>query len=377
MRKLFFWTHLAAGCLAGLVILIMSATGVLLMYEKQIVAWADDWGRRVEPGAARLPVESLIAKYREARGGLPSQLTLRSDPSAPAVLLAGERGVVLANPYTGELLGEGAVRTRAFFRAVTDWHRWLGMNGPARAAGRAVTGASNLAFLLLVTSGFYLWWPRKWTAAHLKSVALFRGGLVGRARDFNWHNVAGLWCAVPLFFIVLSGVVISYPWASALIYRPAGPGGGRAAGPPRPPAASADLAGLNALWDRAERQMPRWRSITLRLPPSSKAPVSFIIDQGWAGQPQKRGTLTLARATGEVVRWETFEGYEPGRRARTWLRFVHTGEYYGLAGQTVAGIASAGAVLLVWTGVSLALRRLRSYLSRRRRAVEEVAALHG
>jgi hypothetical protein len=35
-------------------------------------------------------------------------------------------------------------------------------------------------------------------------------------------------------------------------------------------------------------------------------------------------------------------------------------------GQTIAGLASAGAVVLVWTGISLALRRFSAWRSRRR-----------
>ena len=53
MRKIFFWLHLTAGTMAGIVILIMSVTGVLLMYQRQITAWAD-WGLRVEPAGRRL-----------------------------------------------------------------------------------------------------------------------------------------------------------------------------------------------------------------------------------------------------------------------------------------------------------------------------------
>ena len=54
LRPLIFWPHLVAGVLAGAVILIMSVTGVLLTYEKQMIAWAD--GRApIEPqGRERL-----------------------------------------------------------------------------------------------------------------------------------------------------------------------------------------------------------------------------------------------------------------------------------------------------------------------------------
>ena len=83
------------------------------------------------------------------------------------------------------------------------------------------------------------------------------------------------------------------------------------------------------------------------------------------GQPHLRSTLTLNRQTAEVVRWETFSGNSLGQRMRLWLRFVHTGEAGGFAGQTIAGIASLGACVLVWTGLALAWRRFRAWLGGR------------
>ena len=40
-RKTIFWIHLGCGVAAGLVILMMSFTGVVLTYERQIEAWAE------------------------------------------------------------------------------------------------------------------------------------------------------------------------------------------------------------------------------------------------------------------------------------------------------------------------------------------------
>ena len=64
------------------------------------------------------------------------------------------------------------------------------------------------------------------------------------------------------------------------------------------------------------------------------APFVISLDQGHGGQPHLRTTLTLDRVSGEVVKAETFDDVGPGRCARSWLRFAHTGEYYGLRGQT-------------------------------------------
>src|SRR5829696_7856711 len=289
LRKIIFWCHLPVGVTAGVVILIMCVTGVLLTYEKQITSWADTRGYRSAPPSPetrRLPIETLIAKAVEARGANATAVTLKSDPSAPAEVAFGrEASALFVNPYSGQVLGEGSQRVRSFFRGVTEWHRWLGAKGDNRNVARAITGACNLGFLFLVTSGFYLWWPRNWNLKSLRNVTWFRRGLPSRARDFNWHNVIGFWSAAPLFIVVLSAVVISYTWAGNLVYRIAGeaPPAPRANQPNANPAATKDpgaLNNLNSQWLRAEQQVGDWQSISLQLPTSSTAPLTFNIDSG-------------------------------------------------------------------------------------------------
>jgi uncharacterized iron-regulated membrane protein len=374
-RTVLFWTHLVADVTAGIVILVMSVTGVLLTYEKQMVAWAEQLPSSAVPaGAERVPVESLLAAARAVRDeATPTAVTIKADRHAPVTVAFGREGQLLVNPYSGMVIGEGAMRLRAFFRSVTDWHRWLAMSGEQRATGRAVTGAANLLFLVLVVSGAYLWLPRTWTWMQVRSIAWFRGGLRGKARDFNWHNVAGLWSVVPLFIIVLSGVVISYPWAGNLVYRAMGeapPASGRPAAAPgarerAKGVAVVSDAGLEAVLARATRQVDAWTAVTLRVPEAAHAPVVLTVDSGQPGQPHLRETLTVDRATGDPVRRETFADATPGRRARMILRFAHTGEILGLTGQTIAGLVSAGGALLVYTGIALSLRRLLAWRKRR------------
>jgi len=177
---------------------------------------------------------------------------------------------------------------------------------------------------------------------------------------------------------------MSYTWANELVYRMtgsevpapagAGKGGDTKAGRKGPPNARREggdraEAGVEVdkLWERAFTQVSDWKSITARATLSVREPASFAIDAGEGGQPQKRSTLLLNPATAAVVRWETFADLSAGRRLRSWTRFVHTGEYYGVVGQTVAGLASFAGVMLVWTGISLSLRRLSAWNGRRRK----------
>ena len=374
-RKFIFWCHLLVGMVAGVIIFTMSVTGVLLTYEKQIVAWADLRASRIalpSPGTSRLPVQTLLDEARKARPGLYiNSVTVRADVSEPAAFGIAGGSFLFVNPYTAAVIGEGNRSVRGFFLGATELHRWLGAEGDNRVVARAITGACNLGFLFLVLSGFYMWWPKKWTKEQFRNVLWFKRRLSGKARDFNWHNVIGFWSFVPLFLIVLSAVVISYSWAGNLVYRLVG----ETPPAPRAPQAQTNPAiqrgdregeiafeGLDRLWLRAEQQMPGWKSISLRLPTSADTPLIFTIDQGNGGQPQKRATLTLKRTTGETIRWEPFSSYTAGRKLRTILRFAHTGEVAGIFGQTIAGLVSAGGAVLVFTGLALALRRIRGWI---------------
>lgn len=117
--------------------------------------------------------------------------------------------------------------------------------------------------------------------------------------------------------------------------------------------------------------MNGWQSITLQLTAAADAPLTFSIDRGNGGQPQKRAQLVLDRKTGNVVRFETFSSNTKGRQLRSILRFAHTGEVLGIVGQTIAGLVSGGGVFLVYTGFALAWRRFRGWLGRRTKSTNE------
>ena len=371
-RTVLFWLHLVAGLVAGVVVFIMSVTGVALTYEKQVLAWADTRAAAVSVPPAGTPRASLDQLLERVAVAVPdvavTVITRRADPQAPVSVALSNGTTVLVHPYTGHVIGEAPAGLRSALRTATEWHRYLGGKGEYRAVGKAITGACNLAFLFLVLSGAYLWLPRRWSWAAVSAVAIPRWRhATTKARHFNWHNSLGLISAVPLAIVVASATVISYPWASGLAYRlvgdiPTPPAAASSAARATPAASpTAAISDLDERWRVAERRVRDWKTISLRMPAKADAPLVFTIDAGYGGQPQYRGTLTLDGHTTNVVKWETFADQSRGRRFRSMLRFAHTGEFWGLAGQTIAGIVSAAACVLVWTGLGLALRRFKSW----------------
>jgi uncharacterized iron-regulated membrane protein len=113
--------------------------------------------------------------------------------------------------------------------------------------------------------------------------------------------------------------------------------------------------------------VPGWTSIFLRLPQRPGGPATaFIQEPAPPGPgPIPRSTLTLDSTTGAVSKWEPYSRANAGRKLRMWFRYLHTGEAFGIVGQAVAGLASAGGVVLVWTGLSLAWRRFLGWNRRR------------
>jgi len=383
-RRVIFWCHLTAGVTCGLVILVMCVTGALLAFQPQILSLLERHVRRVQPSrprAERIPVSAMLDAAVHASDQPPTGFSLESDEHAAASVTFGRDAIVYVDPYTGKVLGTGASTARSLFQRLTDWHRWLGAEGPLRDAARWITDASNLVFLGLAVSGLYLWLPRNWSRRYLRSVALFDARARGKARDFNWHNVIGLWCAPVLIVLTSTAVVMSYPWANNLLYRMTGSespasggavrGQGQGARANRPRQAGGDLPAstvpmnIDLLWDCAERALPSWGSISMRLVGRPGATVSFTLTDATYWNEHARSQLALDAKTGDVVRWEPYVQNSLGQKARGWARFGHTGELGGWPGQLVAGLASAGGALLVWTGLSLAIRRLAGFVTDR------------
>lgn len=368
-RSLFFWLHLVVGFVAGFVILTMSLTGVALTYEPQIVDWMESGYHRAPlPGEERRPLTELAAPLlaEAGPGHRVESVIIDADPTAPLGIRVSDAGTTWVDPYNGEVLGAGAVRTRAAFGWITRFHRWFALSGDARGVARAITGASNLAFLFLLVSGLYLWWPRKASRRAFRAILRPQLARAGRVRDFNWHHVAGFWLALPLFVVVASATVFYYGWANDLAYRMVGdvrPAPSASAERAEPLGPGPRLADVDAHLEQAVTHLPEWRRVTVSVPEEGES-LHFRLDAGTGGQPQKRATLELHAASGELVAWEPFESLSRGRRFRSMLRFAHTGEAWGFIGQTLAGLASLAGAILVWTGIALGLRRLRTGLRR-------------
>ena len=390
IRAVVFWLHLTVAAAAGVVILMLAATGAVLSLEEALTGLAERRYAVAAPeGSVRLSPEEIA----EAAGFAATSLSYRPNPRAPVRVHEGQDRYARVDPYTGQVLATGPGGLERFFEGVHNWHRWFNVPGGSVRRARAVTGAFNVAFLFLLLTGPILWIPRPVTRRSLAKAIVLRPRERGARRDFNWHQVVGIWSVLPMAVIAATGVTSSYPAVGDRVYPIVGnvvPAGAWPAGS-APDAVGVDAVGvdevgvegmaiagtalaedsarapdpdLGAVLATAEAWAPEWRTLILNVPRPSDREVRVEVRAGRAGQPHRTGVLTLDAASGTARAWESFADDTPGRRAQQFLRYAHTGEYWGLAGQLLAGLFSLAAALMVWTGLSLAVRRLRRRVRR-------------
>jgi uncharacterized iron-regulated membrane protein len=363
VRRFLFWLHLSTGVLIGIVVLFFSITGTLLAYERPILYAVDKHYYRTEPvplGAARMPLATLLAKTESAAHAPVEAVTVHPEPASPVEMQTANRDIFFADPFSGAVQGPVSPRLRAFFSQMTAAHRWFGLSNARHGTATAVKGAVTIMFLVLLVSGAILWIPGRWNRHTLRTGIEPRFNMHGRARNYNWHKVTGFWLGLPLAAIAVTGIIMAYPWANALLFRLAGsPVPVRNA--PRESLrhhANVVPGHLDEAFVQAVSGVDGWQGTTFRLGQNA-GELNFAVDRGDGGQPEKREQVFVDASTLQVVRRVPFAGLSRGQQWRSWVRFVHTGEAGGWLGETVAMVTAFGAVVLSITGILLFFSRLR------------------
>ncbi|MCU1321503.1 MAG: PepSY-associated helix protein [Acidobacteriaceae bacterium] len=373
-RRMLFWLHLLVGIVVGSVLVFLATTGCILAFQHQIIDWSERGiGSNTSVSAPCLQPSQILAQAAVAQHGTPISWVSYADRRRPTEIEFPKGQLLLVDSCSGRVLSANAGRLRGFFDEVHDLHRYVAWAGVRHEGLRSVKNAGVLAFLFLLVSGSILWLPRQWTSKHVRTAVVPRWRGLGRASEWSLHTVVGFWLFLPLACIVLTGLIMAYAWANALLYRAAGepPPSVRAEREPKStePLAIEHYKDLDPLIARASTQDPAWASLLLRIPPAKGKEITINLDEGDGGDPRKKSQLTLVRKSAEVTKWMRYGDNTRARKWRLLAHFIHTGELFGIVGQTLAFVTTLGSLLLVVTGFSLSIRRYLAWRLRRKRAL--------
>ena len=205
-RTLWRW-HFYAGLIVAPFMLILAVTGAIYLFNTEINDAV--YGRqRLVAEATPLPASRLIAAaLADYPGGSATRIDMPVEPGRSAEVFVspadGEPRRVFVDPGTANVLGSYVyTRTLVGFADVFHCSLMLGDRGDAVVELMACWG------MILVITGLYLWWPRggRGVAASLAPRLNVRGRPLWR----ELHAATGVWTAVLIAFLILTGL----PWAT-------------------------------------------------------------------------------------------------------------------------------------------------------------------
>lgn len=279
-KRVMAWLHLWLGLASGIIVVIVSLTGCIYVFENEIKDFIEDW-RFVEPQekAFLLPSQLVTIADKAMKGKHATSVTFgakddaaivgyftqrkegkdnegkrggkreegkgrKQDPAkndnekgkslekGPAKEKGREKGKeekskkrrggiftsVYMNPYTGEILNIKSVSRSDS----PDFFRFI-LNGHRALwlpydIGRPIVGVAVLIFVFLLISGMVLWWPVKWIKSIRDKSFKIKWSASFKRVNYDMHNVLGFYSMIFLLFISVTGLVWSFGWWSKSLY---------------------------------------------------------------------------------------------------------------------------------------------------------------
>lgn len=344
-RRVFSWTHLYLGLVTGLVLSVLGLTGTVLVFHDEIDALVAPGLHRVQPGAARAPLDDVVAAaHAAAPGRVPSFIRLPPhDAASVEIWTDGEAGpAVYVDPYTATALGVQEA-------SLTDWLFELHVDLFAGEVGHWIVGSSAVALIALLVSGLVLWWPK---AGRWLRTLFSRPRGSWRRINYQLHGLTGAWTAIGLFVVALTGASLVFHDA----FRAAIHALTASEAPPPPPTSAPrpgmpDVA-LEPALARAEAALPGGAFTWVYLPATPEAPLAFRKRQPGEWHPNGRSYIYLDRHTGEVLRVQDALAAQLGTRIYDVLYPLHIGRFgvwskllYALLGLAPLGLSVGGTII--------------------------------
>lgn len=340
-------------------ILVVGLSGAILVYAAPLnrALHPELWD--VKPGAERLGPDSVLALARSAHPELNAiALTLPSDPTHPWTVRFQGGLMVYVDPYRGRVLGDHDER-RSFTGVVEGLHTALLIGRPGLWA---VVG-STIALIVMLLTGYVLWWPRTKKESKRSFTIQWRAGW--KRFNYDGHNVIGFYASGYLLLIALTGLLLSFPIFTRSVYRLTG--AERPPGPPRS-AAVADSATPIALGEAvgvAKGTDAGWEAVSISVP--TRRPQAIRVGlQRSGGEGPGRRVVFVDQFSGERIRVDRPEDRSAVAKVLSLTFPIHGGDVLGWPTQVAAFVVSIVGGILPLTGFIIWYPRWRAKRRRRR-----------
>lgn len=226
-KKKILWLHKWLGLISGLVVLIVSLTGCLTVFqdELQLMTHPEKFfiEQPVESSSKPIALTQLIAIAQKQlnTGEKVSRVEVfpqkdrtwifRAVKTNKDAFLYSDYFVyhkrVFVNPYTGKVLVVENTKMN-FFQIVLQLHMnlLLGKN-----YGHFIVGFSTIFFAVLCLTGIVLWWPKKWKPKTIKNSFSIKFKASKKRLNYDLHNVLGFYSLLFALLFAFTGLMFAFP----------------------------------------------------------------------------------------------------------------------------------------------------------------------
>ena len=208
LRRFNDWFHLWIGIAAGIPVIIISLTGCILVFEREIgeITRRSWWHVEVPAHSEQLPPSVIRSKVLEQMPDMKiRRLWYYGEGKPVRISPDNSDSLIFANPYTGKIILSEDHEN--IFEFINDGHRYLWF---PREIGKQIVGWSTAIFLILTITGVVLWWPKKWNLREMKQAFTIKWTAKFKRVNYDLHNVLGFYSLSLALIMSLTGLIMSF-----------------------------------------------------------------------------------------------------------------------------------------------------------------------
>ena len=366
LRKIFLKIHLYISLWLGAFLVIAGLTGSILVYEHTLDKFFNSESMLIEhPGNQSKSIAELInsANLQSPIKGAPSHIQLPTSPDEALIIRyqmpaeGNHKGhnhhfyELMLNQYTGEVIGQ-----RDQFTSLMGLVLRLHFNLFADETGQLIMGITSLLTLLLIMTGIYIWWPK---LKHLKAAFIIKRNSSPTRFNFDLHKTVGIYTALILFSVSLSGVHFNMPYLFRPIVNYFSPVDNMRAAVVSEKVMDVSISTETAI-NIAEQIFPGIEVKRVSFP-ANKTGVYMVMGKQIDEMSDKGTTiLWVDQYSGKVLKVKDPHQLSPGNAFLNIQLPLHNGEILGEPGRVLVLIAGFAPLLLMITGVIHWLKKRRS-----------------
>ncbi|MFD2581079.1 PepSY-associated TM helix domain-containing protein [Pedobacter vanadiisoli] len=342
--------HLWLGLATGLVVIIISITGALYVFEEEIRDLTQKDYRYVSlQQKPFIGLDKVISGFEKLSPKDELRLIRIEDalPNATVELTSKKGKVYYFNPYDATLIKRGG---EDWLQVVEHIHTSLLLG----KTGKFIVQWSVVIFVLMLITGLILWFPGQMRL--LKQSLTIKRKASFKRLNYDLHNVLGFYASVVLLITALSGLYFAFKEVknAASFFTGSKLGQGKTIVSAKPAHIDPLFIRYNKIYTEAKTKYPGAISTSFSLRGKGELRLRMIYPYRWA---RRQNTFFYEEATGTMIRAKLYKDFNGADLIEATNYDLHTGRLLGLPGKILSFLAALVAASLPVTGFIIWLKK--------------------